>query len=267
MGDVSEVNLSVRRRQMGESLALLSSVGPRPHHELGDHYWIAMSGAPSADANVAFVEANDPVALRHVVDVIVEIDVPTTLVLAGSALALSDSWQHQGDMPLMEAPLAVRDVALDSRVRAASAPDVETVSELLARAYGIDRDESDALASFAALDHDVGAFWLLEEGSVAVATVFTAVIGDAVCVWSLATPEEFGRRGHASALLNDVLARAYEAGASVGLLAATPAGEPLYRRAGWQTIETWRMFTRSRGADVASHSRPPRQRPSRRVVQ
>ncbi|MDE3094318.1 MAG: hypothetical protein KGJ47_11120, partial [Acidobacteriota bacterium] len=97
MDDVNEVSLSARRRQMGESLALLSSVGPRPHHQLGDHYWIAMSGAPSADANVALLQTNDPGVLGHVLGVVDAMSVPTTLVLAGSALALElgDAWRHQ----------------------------------------------------------------------------------------------------------------------------------------------------------------------------
>ena len=245
---MNEAELSSRRRQMGESLALLSSVGPRPHREHGTGYWIAMSGVPSPDANVAFVETNDPGVLRHVLGVVDVMSLPTTLVLAGSALALElgDTWQHQGDMPLMEISLSTRDVVRDSRVRAASAHDVDTVSELLASAYGIGREESDAVAAFAALDRHDGTIWLLVDWSRAVATVFTAVIGDAVCVWSLATPERYERHGYASALLDDVLARAREVGASVGLLGATPAGEPLYRRTGWRTIETWKMFTLAR---------------------
>lgn len=244
MDDVNEVSLSARRRQMGESLALLSSVGPRPHHELGDHYWIAMSGAPSADANVALLQTNDPGVLGHVLGVVDAMSVPTTLVLAGSALALElgDAWRHQGDMPLMAISLATWVPVRDARVRAATVHDVDAVSELLASAYGIERVESDAVAAFAAVDRDDGTIWLLVDGSRAVATVFSAVVGDAVCVWSLATPERYGRHGYASALLADVLARACEAGASVGLLAATPEGEPLYRRAGWRTIETWKMF-------------------------
>ena len=241
---VDENELASRRRQMGISLAWLSSAGPRPHCENGIDYWIAMSGVSSPDANIALLQTNDPGVVHHVLSVVSAMSVPTSLVLTGSALELElgDAWRHRGDMPLMAKALSSRDLVRDPRVRAATAPDVETVSELLASAYGIEHDESDAIAAFAAVDRDNGTIWLLVDESRAVATAFSGVVGDAVCVWSLATPERYGRRGYASALLTDVLSRACEAGASVGLLAATPEGEPLYRRAGWRTIETWKIF-------------------------
>ncbi|MDE3082519.1 MAG: GNAT family N-acetyltransferase [Acidobacteriota bacterium] len=241
---MENIELAARRHQMGESLAVLSSAGPRPYCENGIGYWIAMSGVASPDANVALVDVNDPQVRDHVLRVVDAVSLPTTLVLAGEALEmdLGDAWRHQGDMPLMAISLSATEVSHDSRVRVATAHDVETVSELLASAYGIGHDESDAVAAFVHRERDDGTIWLLEDESRSVATVFTAVIDDAVCVWSLATPARYARHGYARALLADVLAHARDGGADVGLLGATPAGESLYRRAGWTTIETWRMF-------------------------
>ena len=231
---------------MGQSLELLSSAGPTPRGESGPDFWITCSGVESPDANVALVESHDPATLRHVLGVIDETKLPVTLVLAGSGrdVDLGDDWRHQGDMPLMEISLSNRDFARDGRVRAASSSDVDAISELLASAYSINREESDAVAAFAAWGRTDGTFWLLVDER-PVTTVFTTVIDDAVCVWSLATPEPYARRGYARALLDEVLARARDGGARIGILAATPAGEPLYTHTGWRTIETWQLFTRS----------------------
>jgi hypothetical protein len=40
-----------------------------------------------------------------------------------------------------------------------------------------------------------------------------------------------------------VLQLAYDDGATLGLLGATPAGLPLYEATGWRTEETWDLYT------------------------
>ena len=244
---MNEFELARHRHQMGRSLELLSRAGPRPHCEHGPGFWMACSGVASPDANVALIETDDAATRRHVLEAIRESELPVTVVLAGPGLAvdLGEDWRHVGDMPLMEISLAAREFARDGRVRAASETDVDAISELLASAYSISRDESNAVAAFAATGSTEGTMWLLVD-QYPVATAFTAILNDAVCIWSLATPQRYERRGYARALLDDVLSRARDASARIGLLGATPAGAPLYLRNGWRTIETWRLFTQHR---------------------
>jgi predicted acetyltransferase len=67
-------------------------------------------------------------------------------------------------------------------------------------------------------------------------------------VWCMATPERFARRSYARALLAHVLHVAAGQGATFGLLAATPAGKPLYDATGWSTLEEWRLHLNSGSA-------------------
>ena len=85
-------------------------------------------------------------------------------------------------------------------------------------------------------------FWLLDDDGAAVSTVMTAQVDDIVSVWCMGTPERFGRRGYARAILAHVLDVASRQDAETGLLGATPAGKPLYDATGWQTLEEWQLY-------------------------
>jgi GNAT superfamily N-acetyltransferase len=89
---------------------------------------------------------------------------------------------------------------------------------------------------------------VLEDNGDAVSTVLTARVEDTVSLWRMATPPRFARRGHGRALLRAVLHWAAEDGAAVGLLGATPAGEPLYRTTGWSVIESWNICLNANSA-------------------
>jgi len=72
----------------------------------------------------------------------------------------------------------------------------------------------------------------------------------------MGTPQRFGRRGYGKAILASVLDTAREDGAVLGLLGATPAGLPLYEATGWQTQETWDLFTDATSAQFSLNLRP-----------
>ena len=52
--------LSLRRSQMGHAAGAMLRGGPTPFIEVGKGYWIAQSGVPSVDMNMALVSSGGP---------------------------------------------------------------------------------------------------------------------------------------------------------------------------------------------------------------
>jgi predicted GNAT family acetyltransferase len=245
-GAVYRTELERLRSLMGQSLREWG-MQPGGLGEVGDGYWAVLSGAPSPDVNVALVWSAAPHALQAALDLIAQVGAPALINLAGDAkgATLTDEWQQVGSMPFMAVDLTATPTAADPRVRRAAADDLATVVGLLAESYGM-QTEIATVAVKPVLEGAGAAarmtFWLLEDDDVAVSTVMTAQVDDIVSVWCMGTPERFGRRGYARALLAHVLDVALRQDGAFGLLGATPAGKPLYDATGWQTLEEWQLF-------------------------
>jgi len=227
--------------------------GPRAIGELGAGHWLMLSGAPSPDVNMALVHDGDPATLaatKHTVDTAAY---PSLFMFAGPSRGadLGSGWQHAGEMPFMCADVGGEHLDADPRVRQASEGDFDAVGDLLAEAFGLTRDAADVCARLVQQEQDDLRVWLLVEDGQPVSTVTTGIVDEVVCVWCMATPEHFGRRGYGRSLLADVLLRAREHGASMGLLGATPAGQPLYEATGWRTLEEWELFLNAESVQFA----------------
>jgi N-acetylglutamate synthase-like GNAT family acetyltransferase len=240
------------RSLMGQSLSGWASQ-PGAVGEIGDGYWLVLSGAPSPDVNVALVWTADPQALRRSLDLIDQVGAPTLINLTGdgNVQKMPDGWEQVGTMPFMAVDLDATPTEADSRVRPATGHDLGTVVDLLAESFALPAEI--AVVPVKSVVQNAGsdarmAFWLLEDDGVAVSTVMTAQVEDIVSVWCMATPERFARRSYARALLAHVLHVAAGQGATFGLLAATPAGKPLYDATGWSTLEEWRLHLNSGSA-------------------
>jgi GNAT superfamily N-acetyltransferase len=218
--------------------------GPRAVGDVAGGAWLMLTGAPSPDANMALVHDGDAHTLATTKQAVEAAGYPTLFMLAGRSKGsqLEGGWQPVGAMPLMSSALNDEHLRADQRVRQAAASDFDTVTELLVDAYSMPRDVAEACALILRAEQDAMHVWLLDDSELAVSTVMTIIVDDVVCVWCMATPARFARRGHGRALLGDVLLRAKNAGASIGLLGATPAGRPLYEATGWRTIEEWELF-------------------------
>jgi GNAT superfamily N-acetyltransferase len=154
-------------------------------------------------------------------------------------------------MPFMFSGLGEGQLRKDGRVRQARPDDRDAFAGLISESFEFDRSVADLMARTLELPDDVAQVFFFWEGDTPVSTVLTSIVDDAVCVWCMATPPRHARRGFARALLGDVLARARDDGARVGLLGATPAGKPLYDATGWITLETWRVTTNAVSAQFA----------------
>jgi GNAT superfamily N-acetyltransferase len=241
---VDEAELSLRRSQMGHSARSFLVAGNRAVQDQGPGYWVALSGAPSPDANMALVDTGDSGVLAAVVRRIEDAGLPTLIILAGAGRGAQPGtgWQHVGDMPFMAFALDGARLHPDGRVRQARVDDFGVVSDLVASSFGLIPEVAAVVAGILELGDAAGKLWLLVEGAQAVSTVLTSIVDDAVCVWCMGTPPRFARHGYGRSLLTDVLLRARLEGAGIGLLGATPAGKPLYDATGWTTLEQWQLY-------------------------
>jgi GNAT superfamily N-acetyltransferase len=241
---VERAELERRRRQIGESIQDWAATA-----EVGDGYWVALIGMPSPDANMALLSTRESVATARVLALIDQAGVPALVLLAGDGAnaALPSAWQRVGSMPFMSGELAGMTLMSDPRVRPATLDDVDAMTRLMTDAYGIEAEV--ARGCIRATFHGRRmTMWLLEEDGVPVSCGMTARHESAVSVWCMSTPQQYARRGYGRALLAHALAKARAEGAEIGLLGATPAGEPLYQSTGWQSLEQWAVLVNSASA-------------------
>lgn len=241
---MDEAELARRRIQMGRTCQPWAELsGARGVGEVGAGHWIMLSGGSSPDVNMALVHDGEPRTLAAVKGKVEDAGYPTLMMLAGPSGEgeLGGGWEHVGAMPFMASELTDEHLRADPRVRRAGREDFDSVGELLAEAFVLEREDADVCARILLADQDAASIWLLLQDGEPVSTVTTALVEDAVCVWCMATPTRVGRRGYGRALLADVLLRSRQQGASLGLLGATPAGQPLYEATGWETLESWQL--------------------------
>lgn len=241
--DSSEVSL--RRDQMGQAAVAIMRGGPAPIVDLGEGYWMALSGAPSPDLNMALVSSGGAPAVAAVLDRVTNSGIPTLFMLAGECQSevLSEPWDQVGEMPFMASALTSDQLVSDPRVRRAGLDDAVVVCQLMAEAFGIDEDMVKGVTDGVLRDGSGKTnIWLLVDDEGPISAVLTSIVDEAVTVWCMSTPQRFARRGFGRAVLAHALLEAKSDGAIVGLLGATPAGKPLYDSTGWTTLESWRLF-------------------------
>ena len=121
------------------------------------------------------------------------------------------------------------------------------LAELIAEAFSLSPDDT-ALMAAGAVHGGVIRAWLLEDDGDAVSALISGHVDDGVSIWAMSTPARCARRGYGRALLGSVLAHARADGARLGMLGATPAGQPLYEATGWRTVEEWELVTNAASA-------------------
>jgi GNAT superfamily N-acetyltransferase len=252
--DMEQGDVARWRQQMGQGIAPWASK-PGMVGEVGATSWLMLTGAPSPDVNMALVYDDDPDVLSSVLKKIEQLGCPALVLLAGDgktrAHDLAGAWEGVGEMPMMTAELTQAPHASDPRVRRAGPGDEEAVRDLIGEAYGLSPEIASICTEILQRPVDTMTIWLLEDDGRAVSTVTACRVQDVVSLWCMATPERFGRRGFGRSLLGAVLDDALTSGASTGLLAATPAGLPLYAATGWQHVEDWQIFTNAVSAQFS----------------
>ncbi len=164
---------------------------------------------------------------------------PSPAVLA---LAAGYGLTERHTEPLMGVALGVRDPmrgggsAVVEQVRGESA---DRYLSTLAAGSEAPADALAVLASPALLDDpSVAAYLALSDGA-PVATGMMTRAGDVVGVLNMATVPAHRRRGHARAVLVEMLAAGVRSGARAAVLQASDAAQHLYASVGFRTVETW----------------------------
>ncbi|MDT7571411.1 MAG: N-acetylglutamate synthase [Actinomycetota bacterium] len=240
-----EAELARRRTLMGRGVMPWLTESHMWGEQTG-RSWALITGTPTPDINLVLVYDDDPQLLTEPLAQIDKRGCPSLLMLAGPgkqlAGALPSSYTGVGEMPIMAADLATVPRQADLRVRQATAADIDAVADLISEAYGFDRDIGLLAAAPLRAPSSGMSIYLLEDEGQPVSTVTMCRAEDVAGLWCMGTPERYGRRGYGRALLAAVLQIAYDDGATLGLLGATPAGLPLYEATGWRTEETWELF-------------------------
>ena len=81
--------------------------------------------------------------------------------------------------------------------------------------------------------------YLGESGGRPVTTGFGVTLGSYVAIFNIATPPAHRRHGYGAAVTARAVADGLDAGAEWSWLQASPAGQPVYERLGFHTVETW----------------------------
>lgn len=154
----------------------------------------------------------------------------------GSAPGMRAPEPLAGAVPRTGDPMRGGGSAVVEQVRGESA---DRYLSTLAAGSEAPADALAVLASPALLDDPaVAAYLALSDGD-PVATGMTTRAGDVLGVLNMATVPAHRRRGHARAVLVEMLADGIRSGARAAVLQASDAAQHLYASVGFRTVETW----------------------------
>ncbi|HUW78997.1 MAG TPA: GNAT family N-acetyltransferase [Candidatus Nanopelagicaceae bacterium] len=218
----------------------------------GDNWWTMASGAQSADVNMSLIANASEESLDSALEIISRVGVPSLALLAGPGLGHAArlperGFAFAGTMPLMaislEAaqPRSTKSDGFEFR-KAYAKQDTDAVINLLHESFETPPEACAFIVSPEIAKSPGIYFWLLLDQGQPVCTVTTTTEEGLLGIWSMATPPRAQRKGYGHALLSHVMQEHAQQGQRVGLLGASPAGEPLYRRIGYEVIEHWQVF-------------------------
>lgn len=218
----------------------------------GDNWWTMASGAQSTDANMSLIFDASEESLDSALEVVSRVGVPSLALLAGPGLGHAArlperGFTFAGTMPLMAIsldaaqPRSVLPDGLEIR-KAYVKQDTDAVISLLHETFELPLEGCAFMVSPEIAKSSGIYFWLLLDQGEPVCTVTTTTEKGIFGIWSMATPPSAQRRGYGQALLSHVMQEHEKQGERVGVLGATSAGEPLYRRLGFEVIEYWQVF-------------------------
>src|SRR3954466_3020758 len=99
---MTDVALAHRRAQMALAVEAWSDA-PGGLHEVGDGYWVALTGVPSPDVNMALIHGDDATSAAKALDIVTTAGYPSIVMFGGDAdsAVLGEDWQPVGAMPFM----------------------------------------------------------------------------------------------------------------------------------------------------------------------
>jgi ribosomal protein S18 acetylase RimI-like enzyme len=86
-------------------------------------------------------------------------------------------------------------------------------------------------------------YYLGRVGDTDVTTGMGFTVGDAVGIFSIATPPQHRGRGYGAAITAQAVRDGFRAGAEFAWLQSSQSGYPVYRRLGFRDVETYALYT------------------------
>lgn len=119
------------------------------------------------------------------------------------------------------------------------------VAIVTAEAFGAPLEAAQMLAPASMLDDERCSWFVTHVDGEPAACGQLLRTDDVAGVYTIAVREQFRRRGLGAAISWTVLAAGREAGCSIGVLQASPMGEPVYDQMGFETITPYHLFVAS----------------------
>jgi ribosomal protein S18 acetylase RimI-like enzyme len=236
-------------RAYGSSTRLWSSGG---RHEVGETWWLALSGEPSINFNLACSWADDPdLLVSRCLQPVIETRRPAIIMLAGlglsTAATLVDAgWVKIGTSPMMTAAARTRARTFDPSVRFLTSNDLVTARELLVDVFRMDASNARVAMPDTVVERDDMHAWGLFDGPELLGTIMVVNEDRFAVVWSMAVSPHRQREGFGRRLFETVLHQIDGSDVNSLVLSASGAGEGFYRAAGFELSTELQLWSRPR---------------------
>ena len=236
-------------RILGASARIWAGGG---QHEVGQDWWLALSGELNVNYNLACCRsANSAVLIEHCLQPVLDLGRPGIIMLAGAGLATAQTlvgagWVTVGALPLMylkEPPPKRPEIR---GVHLLSTEDLPAAREIVAANFGLDPSSAATVFPDSAAGRGDSGFWGLSEGGKLIASVTIALEDGLAVVWSMGTRPGYHGKGYGRRLLEAALWEYFDRGATGSLLHSSAAGEKLYRSLGYLVVDTLQLWSRPR---------------------
>lgn len=234
-------------RLAGESMALGYRASPGWEARLTTSASLVLSGEPVADLNYALISSGPSPEkyLHEFVEVARARRIPIMFLFASAIASKIEPEAKElglecaGPFPFMvyhphefspkDNIYRIESVKEQNGLREANS--------VMASAFDIPCEMVDRAFSPTVLESPGVEFFIAMQYGETISTVQTTRHGPYVGIWSMATPPAHQRKGAGLALLEHVITYHLKNGAKLFYLGATPAGRPLYRKIGFETVD------------------------------
>jgi ribosomal protein S18 acetylase RimI-like enzyme len=150
--------------------------------------------------------------------------------------------EEEPGMVVTPAELGDVDVPELEIVRIKTADGLAQALAVAAEGFAVPPELFAPLYDLAFLGVDGVAYYLGRVGDTDVTTGTGFTIGDAVGIFSIATPPQHRGRGYGAAVTVQAVRDGFRAGAEFAWLGSSPSGYPVYRRLGFRKVETHVLY-------------------------
>lgn len=241
--------LDAARKVMGESAKDWAWFGTGGS---GEQWWAFATGGDSPDVNMALISSKESTAVDSALRIFSNVDVPGNVVLAGAGLAHISYLENFGFVRVGVIPFMAKNLEINPAfnldrselklVRAKTQLDLDAVIDLESDSYKLSVENCKRLINMEIANKLNVTYWFLVDGDTPVSTVASSSVDSISGIWNMGTPKQYQKKGYGRALLTSVLNTLAGEGQKLALLWATPDGESLYRKIGFEVVEYWQSF-------------------------